>query len=125
MISLFYKYFSENTLWIKTIKKAGVRCTPVNYLQFLFSCLLFFFKSRTARKTALTGILKVLVIDAVQSLLDLLDGAVNVADAVLLQKYLFGKAKLTSAQAKNAELCKDGIVDGFDLAALKRMLLSS
>lgn len=52
------------------------------------------------------------------------DGAVNVADAVLLQKYLFGKAKLTSAQAKNAELCKDGIVDGFDLAALKRMLLA-
>ena len=52
------------------------------------------------------------------------DGAVNVADAVLLQKYLLGKAELTSAQAKNAELCKDGSINGFDLAVLKRMLLA-
>ena len=54
-----------------------------------------------------------------------LDGSVGVADAVLLQKYLLGKTALTAAQAENAELCKDGSINGFDLAALKRMLLSS
>lgn len=51
------------------------------------------------------------------------DGAVNVADVVLLQKYLLGKTKLTPVQAENAELCKDGRLDGFDLVWLKKMLL--
>lgn len=53
-----------------------------------------------------------------------LDGSVNVADAVMLQKYLLGKSALTPAQAENAELCGDDCLDGFDLAALKRMLLA-
>ncbi len=52
------------------------------------------------------------------------DGTVNVADAVLLQKYLLGKTDLTTAQAENAELCADSRLDGFDLAWLKRMLLT-
>ena len=54
-----------------------------------------------------------------------LDGSVGVADAVLLQKYLLGQTVLSPAQAENAELCKDHRINGFDLAALKRMLKTS
>lgn len=53
-----------------------------------------------------------------------LDGSVSVADAVMLQSYLLGRSALTAAQAKNAELCGDDCLNGFDLAVLKRMLLA-
>ncbi len=53
-----------------------------------------------------------------------LNGSVNVADAVLLQKYLLNRETLTQPQYSNADLEEDGSVNGFDLAILKRMLLS-
>ena len=50
------------------------------------------------------------------------DGAANLADAVLLQKYLLGETTLTAAQAKAADLQADDSINGFDLAVLRQLL---
>lgn len=52
-----------------------------------------------------------------------LDGSVNTADAVLLQKYLLTLEKLSEKQMQAAELCGDKAVNAFDLAVLKRELI--
>ncbi len=52
-----------------------------------------------------------------------LDGAVDVADAVLLQKYLLGLKTFSGEQAYAADLYADAMPDSFDLAVLKRHLL--
>ena len=53
-----------------------------------------------------------------------LDNAVNLQDIVLLQKYLLGKASLTSTAFYNqADLNQDGKVNIYDLILLKRQLL--
>ncbi len=49
------------------------------------------------------------------------DGKFSVTDVVMFQKWLFGKGDLTAPQ--NAELCKDGKHNAFDLAVMKRMLI--
>ncbi len=49
------------------------------------------------------------------------DGKFSFVDLVMFQKWLFGKADLTAPQ--NAYLCKDGKLDAFDLAVMKRMLI--
>ncbi len=51
------------------------------------------------------------------------DGTFNVIDVVMFQKWLFGKADLTAPQ--NAELCRDGKLNAFDLAVMKRHLLEA
>ena len=51
-----------------------------------------------------------------------LDGEVNVADAVMLQKWLLCAGSLDCWQA--VDLCKDNRIDVFDLALLKRMILT-
>lgn len=48
------------------------------------------------------------------------DGAVNLADVVLLQKYLLGQAELGKPEL--AELCEDGATDVYDLALLKHLV---
>ncbi len=51
-----------------------------------------------------------------------LDGAVNIADAVMLQKWLLGESsKLTCW--RHADICKDNRIDVFDLCLLKRMIV--
>ena len=51
------------------------------------------------------------------------DGKTNAVDAVTLQKWLLAvpDAKLESWQ--NADLCKDGILDVFDLCLMRRVLV--
>ena len=51
-----------------------------------------------------------------------LDGAVTVADVVLLQKHLIRAATLTDQQAAAGDLNKDGVCNGFDLVLLRRIL---
>lgn len=51
-----------------------------------------------------------------------LDGIVNVADAVLLQKYLVREAALSSIQGQRAQMNADGVVNVHDLAALKALI---
>lgn len=51
------------------------------------------------------------------------NGTLGVEDAVLLQRYLVNDATLTAAQAKAANLCADEVINAFDLAALKKLLL--
>lgn len=53
-----------------------------------------------------------------------LNGEVNVADIVLLQRYLLAQKSLSGAQLAMAQLHEDGNVNGFDLAVLKRMVLA-
>lgn len=53
------------------------------------------------------------------------DGSFNIADAVLLQKYLLGKEELTAQQVKNADVLTDGIADVFDMVRVRQMLIAS
>lgn len=50
------------------------------------------------------------------------DGKADAADLVMLQKWLLGSGELTNW--KNADLCEDGVIDAFDMAALRRLLLN-
>lgn len=49
------------------------------------------------------------------------DGALTVLDVVMMQKYLLNAGTLTDAAA--GELIEDGSLNGYDLAAMKRMVL--
>jgi len=51
------------------------------------------------------------------------DGAFNVADAVALQKWLFGVPDVTLADWKAGNFCDDNRLDVFDLCMMKRELL--
>ena len=51
-----------------------------------------------------------------------LDNAVNLADIILLQKYLLGKTTLAEQQAKAADYAKDALINGTDLTALRQAL---
>ncbi len=53
-----------------------------------------------------------------------LDGAVSVVDVVMMQKYLFGKASLSQNAYDNANVAADNSVNAFDLAVLKKMVVS-
>ncbi|WP_302338496.1 dockerin type I domain-containing protein [uncultured Ruminococcus sp.] len=50
------------------------------------------------------------------------DEKIDVADAVLLQRYLLGEDTLTQTQWQTADLNADGTVNGFDLALLRQKL---
>ncbi len=52
------------------------------------------------------------------------DGTVSVLDVVTLQKYLLTTGSLNADQCRNADMCNDDVVDAYDLAILKRVLLS-
>ncbi len=49
------------------------------------------------------------------------DGNINIADAVSLQKYLFGNGSV----GYEADLTKDGIIDSFDMILMRRMILNN
>ena len=51
------------------------------------------------------------------------DGKVSVTDIIKMQRYLLGD-KLDAKGFRNSDLTRDGRVDGFDLALLKRSLLN-
>ena len=51
------------------------------------------------------------------------DGNVNIADLLLLQKYLLNNTKFTSAQYIAADMDSDGKVNGFDMVLLRQTLL--
>ena len=53
-----------------------------------------------------------------------LDGKFNVADLVLMQKYLLKAEFFSKQQAAAADLNKDGIVDIYDLIRIRRMLIA-
>lgn len=49
------------------------------------------------------------------------DGYVNIADAVILQKYILGCGDLPAW--RNADLCKDMRINGFDMILMRRLLV--
>lgn len=53
------------------------------------------------------------------------DGEFNIDDAVLLQKWLLAVPDTDLANWENGDLCKDGILNVFDLCLMKRMLVNS
>lgn len=52
-----------------------------------------------------------------------LDGTVNVADAVILQKYIHGAQSLTGEQAYAADMLSDGAPNVFDMIIMRRALI--
>ncbi|MDE6501482.1 MAG: leucine-rich repeat protein [Ruminococcus sp.] len=52
------------------------------------------------------------------------DGKFNIADAVMLQKYLLNVPEIKLDNWKSADLCGDGRLDVFDLCMMKKMLIS-
>ena len=53
------------------------------------------------------------------------DGEVNVADAVILQKWLLVVPNTRLPDWKLCDLCEDGRIDVFDLCLLKRKLINN
>lgn len=49
------------------------------------------------------------------------DGEVNIADAVMLQKWLLGSGDLTNWQ--NVDLCEDGVIDVFDMVFMRKIII--
>ena len=47
------------------------------------------------------------------------DGKINIADAVLLQRYLLGNAEISG----NADANQDGVVDIFDMVYIRKLLI--
>ncbi len=52
-----------------------------------------------------------------------MDGSFNVADVVLLQKWLLAVPDVKLANWKSVDLCKDDRLNVFDLCLMKRMLI--
>lgn len=50
------------------------------------------------------------------------DGEFSVADIVMLQRFLLGEAELADWQA--GDICKDGVIDSFDLAAMRKLIVT-
>ena len=53
------------------------------------------------------------------------DGRFNVADAVVLQKWLHGLGGMNMVNTKLADVCKDEVIDVFDMCVLKKKLLAA
>ncbi len=51
------------------------------------------------------------------------DGKLDIADIVILEKWLLGSGKLTAA--KNVDLCKDGTIDAYDMCLLREELVAA
>lgn len=51
------------------------------------------------------------------------DGKLSVSDLVLLQKWILGVPDTNLANWENADLCKDGVLDVFDLCLMRKMLI--
>ena len=52
------------------------------------------------------------------------DGSVTIADVVLLQQHLLQEKSLTAAQAKASDTWSDGVLNGFDVTALRQTVLT-
>lgn len=52
------------------------------------------------------------------------DNELNVSDIVMLQNHLLGRIELTTAQLDTADVCRNGIVDVFDMIKLRELLIS-
>lgn len=50
-----------------------------------------------------------------------LDGMINTADVAAMQNYIHAREAFSEQQLANADCAPDGVVNGFDLAVLKRM----
>ena len=53
------------------------------------------------------------------------DGTADLADVILLQKYLLAQSSLTQEQTQLADLQSDDTINGFDLALLRTSCLSA
>ena len=50
------------------------------------------------------------------------DGQVNVADAVILQKFILGSKDVTAADWAAGDLCEDQVLDVFDMIEMRKLL---
>ncbi|MDE6834445.1 MAG: dockerin type I repeat-containing protein [Ruminococcus sp.] len=54
-----------------------------------------------------------------------MDGYINISDAVIFQKYIFGQTKLTNIQTECSDLNSDGSVDIFDMVLFRQTLIEN
>lgn len=54
-----------------------------------------------------------------------LDGRNNIADAVLLQRYLLGMDELSLLEYNRADLYRDGLVDAFDMVLMRQKIIKN
>ncbi|MDE6666585.1 MAG: dockerin type I repeat-containing protein, partial [Ruminococcus sp.] len=52
-----------------------------------------------------------------------MDGYINISDAVIFQKYLFGQTKLISRQLSCADINYDGSIDVFDMVLIRQRII--
>lgn len=72
-----------------------------------------------------TSIIKCLSLDTSKSLIGDVnaDGEFNIADAVILQKWILAMPDISLLDWKSGDLCEDNRLDVFDLCLMKRMLV--
>ncbi|MDE5772357.1 MAG: dockerin type I repeat-containing protein [Ruminococcus sp.] len=51
------------------------------------------------------------------------NGSVNIADAVILQKYIMNISEITLPQHRNADINNDGVTDVFDMVLMKKLIV--
>lgn len=54
-----------------------------------------------------------------------MDGYVNIADAVIFQKYILGQTNLTETQSASSDLNYDGSIDIFDMVLLRQQIIEN
>ena len=52
------------------------------------------------------------------------DGAFNVADLIVMQKWISGSKETVISNWENGDLCTDGVLDIFDVVSMRKELLS-
>lgn len=52
-----------------------------------------------------------------------MDGYINISDAVIFQKYLFGQTKLINRQLSCADINHDGSIDVFDMVLIRQRII--
>ncbi|MDE6677753.1 MAG: dockerin type I repeat-containing protein, partial [Ruminococcus sp.] len=54
-----------------------------------------------------------------------MDGYINISDAVICNKYILGKTKLTNTQQRCADINEDGVIDVFDMVLLRQKVIQN
>lgn len=53
------------------------------------------------------------------------DGRINIADAVLLQRYILGTTRLDRMPYHRADMDRDGVVDVFDMVLMRKKIINT
>lgn len=113
-------YSLNGTSWVKTGDKLAIDI--VNFLSLAYSENTLYCSCFTANGTS---IIKWLTLDKPKSIIGDVnaDGKFNIADVVIMQKWILAVPDTLLSDWKSGDLCEDNIIDVFDLCLMKRMLV--